>query len=490
MTSFGRFFRTTAFKLSLIYLAVFTAFSVFLIAYLGFNTGEILTRTLRANIEEEVRILREQYAVGGIQRLVRVVEARSRRPGAGVYLVTDFNGNPLAGNIADIADHILADTDGRLRPASYERLEASDPDRRHRALVRVFALDGGHRVVVGRDIGEREEFRGLIRDALRAALVVMIGLGLVTWWFVNRRVLKRIDQVSATSERIMAGDLSQRLTVTGSGDEFDRLGASLNAMLGRIDELMRGLKEVSDNIAHDLKTPLTRLRNRVELTLNGEPSEERYREALEATIAESDSLIQTFNALLLIARVEAGSNGSAMAEIDIGAVVAEAVELYEPVAEDAGVTLAADIASPAPARASRELVAQVVTNLIDNALKYGRPLAPESVPESAPASSDAVDAVDAAAGPAASPARLPAVSVGVRREASGVVIEVADNGPGVPPADRERVLHRFVRLEASRSAPGSGLGLALVAAVARLHGGSVELADAAPGLIVRLRLPA
>ncbi|MBL8575489.1 MAG: HAMP domain-containing protein [Hyphomicrobiaceae bacterium] len=467
MTSFGRVFRTTAFKLSLIYLAVFTAFSGFLIAYLAFNTGEILSRTLRANIDEEVRLLREQYTIGGVQRLVRVVEARSRRPGAGVYLVTDFNGNPLAGNIAEIPPHILNDTEGRLRPASYERLEATDPDRRHRALVRVFALDGGHRVVVGRDVGEREEFRGLIRDALRAALIVMIGLGLVTWWFVNRRVLKRIDQVSLTSERIMAGDLSQRLSITGSGDEFDRLGGSLNAMLGRIDELMRGLKEVSDNIAHDLKTPLTRLRNRVELTLNGEPSEERYREALEATIVESDGLIQTFNALLLIARVEAGSNGSAMAEIDVGEVVGEAVELYEPVAEDEGVTLTAEIAAPAMARASRELVAQVVTNLIDNALKYGRP----------PIEADGL-------------ARAPVVKVGVRRDGADVLIEVADNGAGVPEADRERVLHRFVRLEASRNAPGSGLGLALVAAVARLHGGAVELADAGPGLIVRLRWPA
>jgi signal transduction histidine kinase len=232
-------------------------------------------------------------------------------------------------------------------------------------------------------------------------------------------------------------------------------------MLGRMDELMRGLKEVSDNIAHDLKTPLTRLRNRVESTLAGEPSVERYREALEATITESDGLIQTFNALLLIARVEAGSATAALTETDLSATVADAVELYDPVAEEAGVTLTATIEPGVTARASRELIAQAVTNLIDNALKYGRP----------------------------DTSRPLAVTVHLARDAGGVRIEVSDNGPGIPAADRERVLGRFVRLEASRNAPGSGLGLALVNAVAHLHGGSVALSDAGPGLRVTMRWP-
>jgi len=253
----------------------------------------------------------------------------------------------------------------------------------------------------------------------------MIGLALVSWFFVSRRVLKRIDSVTATSRRIMAGDLSGRLEVTGTGDEFDRLADSLNAMLERIEHLLHGLKDVSDNIAHDLKTPLTRLRNRVEAALNGEPNSEGYRAALETTIEESDRLIQTFNALLMIARVEAGSPDGAMSEVEIGAVIRDVVELYEPLAEEKGIAVSVGPVEAIQLKASRELLGQALANLIDNAIKYA-PLC-----EEAP--------------------RPIAISVSSAREGNDLVVKVADNGIGIAASDRERVLQRFVRLEQSRS---------------------------------------
>jgi signal transduction histidine kinase len=259
----------------------------------------------------------------------------------------------------------------------------------------------------------------------------------------------------------MEGDLAGRLEVTGSGDEFDRLADSLNAMLSRIEHLLYGVKDVSDNIAHDLKTPLTRLRNRVEAALAGPADTANYRAALEATIEESDQLIKTFNALLMIARIEAGSPDGAMTDVDADAIVQDVAELYEPVAEETGVELAVDTApQPIMIRASRELLGQALANLIDNAIKYGAP-------------------VDGKA----------RIAISAGREGESLVLRVADNGPGIPAGDREHALQRFVRLEKSRTQPGSGLGLSLVAAVARLHHGTIELGDGNPGLVVTMRLP-
>lgn len=454
----GRFFRTTAVRLSLVYLVVFTAATFFLVGYVTRATTDLLTRQLKDAIEQEVSELEEQYQRGGLRRVLTLVEQKSRSPGAGVYLLGDFSGNILVGNIADLPPAVLDDASGAVRPIRYTRIGRGHDDD-HVALVRVMQVDGGFRVVVGRDVGERERFREAFGRAVRAIMIVMGVLAVVTWWFVSRRVLRRIDQVSATSKRIVAGDLSGRLPVTGARDEFDRLAESLNGMLGRIDDLMKGLKEVSDNIAHDLKTPLTRMRNRVEEALGGEADPDRYRVALEATIEECDGLIRTFNALLMIARVESGSQPAEMAETDLAAIAREVGELYEPVAEERGVALVIEAPGPALVIGNRELLAQALTNLVDNALKYGR-----------------------------AEGRDPTIRIAVTADDETVAASISDNGPGIPTADRQRVLGRFVRLEASRSEPGSGLGLSLVAAVARHHGGILELTDAGPGLSATLRI--
>ena len=474
MTALGKLFRTTAFKLSAIYLVVFAALAVFIIIYIAHNTSEVLGRQLNETIDQEIGDLVRQYDRGGIGRVVRFVDHLSRRPGASLFLVTDFSGNAIAGNVASVPAAVLADPDARPQRVRYARFDGTgDEVDDQLALVKVVELPSGFRLLVGRDIGEREQFRDVIRQAFRITIVVMIALGLLSWFFVNRRVLKRIDSVSETSKQIMSGDLSGRLQITGTGDEFDRLAENLNAMLGRIEQLMVGLKEVSDNIAHDLKTPLTRLRNRVETALREPIDATNTREVLEQVIEDSDQLIRTFDALLAIARVEASSSGVVMADIDVAEIAAEVAEMYEPVAEDAGMRFTVDLAGPAKVHGNRELIAQALANLVDNALKYG-------TPEEATETDDAADEND----------DRNAISLKVAREGPTVVAAVADRGPGIPEADHEKVRQRFVRLEASRNAPGSGLGLSLVHAVARMHNGDLDFADNHPGLVSTLRFPA
>ena len=463
MTTLGKLVRTTAFKLSVVYLAAFAIFSVLLVVYIGHTTQRMMSEQVNETIEAEVKGLGEQYAQGGIRRLIDVVERRGRQPGASLYLVTDYSGDFIAGNIAKLEGSMPRDPEVPIQIVHYLR-NAGDAQPQE-AAVRVFVLPNGFHILIGRDMSEGKRFREVIGSALRITIAVVGVLAVLSWLFVGRRVLRRIDAVSDTGRRIMEGDLSRRLHVTGSGDEIDRLAENVNAMLERIELLMQGLKDVSDNIAHDLKTPLTRLRNRVEAALREEPSVEGYRDALEATIEESDQLIRIFNALLKIARVEAGSPDEGMERVDACEIAREMAELYEPVAEDDGVTFTSDICDHAPVEGSRELIAQALANLVDNALKYGL-LAERS----------------ANAGPLH-------IALSVACAGGEVVMTVADNGPGIPEKDHERVLRRFVRLEESRTAPGSGLGLSLVQAVAHLHRGKLELADNAPGLIARLRLP-
>jgi signal transduction histidine kinase len=267
-----------------------------------------------------------------------------------------------------------------------------------------------------------------------------------------------------TSRTIMAGNLSGRLPVAGTEDELDRLAVNLNAMLERIEALMKSFKEVSDNIAHDLKTPLTRLRNSSEEALRTAKSEADYRAALQETIDESEELIRTFNALLLIARAESGQSSSYMTEFDASETAQGVAELYEPLAEEKGLVLKVESAGPVPVRGNRELVTQALANLVDNAIKYA---------------GDGRSQTDAAA----------EIVISVQSQNGRAVLAVSDRGPGIPEADRSRVVERFVRLEKSRSQPGSGLGLSLVSAVARLHGGEFRLEDNAPGLRALLLLP-
>ncbi len=461
MTALTRLIASSPFRLSLAYLAAFVLVAAMVIGFIGWRANELLTTQVIETLSAEVTGLREQFQVGGATRLRDIVSDRSQEPGGGLYLLTDATGRKLAGNLARAPFQLEEGRGGVFR---YRR--ASDEARRKdRIAVGVpLAVPGGFTLVVGRDIEDQQQFANTLWKAALSGIGLLALVGIGAGLLISRAVLGRIEAINAAARTIMAGDLSSRIPLAGTGDELDRLSASLNDMLARIEELMGALREVSNNIAHDLRTPLNRLRNNAEEAMRNPDDVPAYRAALAKTIEEADELIRTFNSLLLIARLEGRAIADSMSEVDVGAVVADVAELYEPVAEEAGLQL---VASPEPSiliTANRELISQAMANLVDNAIKYSA-AAPDS-------------------------ARAHKVTIAVAHVGSTVEIAVADDGPGIAPEDRQRALQRFVRLEQSRSAPGSGLGLSLVAAVARLHGGSIRLEDNHPGLRVVLSLPA
>jgi signal transduction histidine kinase len=436
----------------------------------------LITQT-QETINDEVLGLAQAYKRGGLPTLVRVVEQRSRQPSANLYLIADANGQILTGNVQSLEPGVLGNEGWTTRPFYYRRYGEGELDRQrnetsqsqtqeesrrgHDAVAVVLTLPNQMIMLVGRDLGEPQRFRDVVRRALMLALGMMGLGGILIWFFVGRAALKRIDGVSSASKRIMGGDLSGRLPVTGAGDEFDRLSQNLNTMLARIATLNEGLKQVSDNIAHDLKTPLTRLRNRAEATLAGKHKITDYREALEATISESDQLIKTFNAILMISRLEAGYSSENLAKVDLSAAIRDVVELYEPVAEEGGVTLEAAPMESIEIDGNRELIGQALSNIVDNAIKY---------------STDASE--------------KPAVLVKLERADGQIRLVVTDNGQGIPnEEDRARATERFVRLEKSRSQPGSGLGLSLAKAIMKFHRGRLDLLPANPGLSVVMSFP-
>jgi signal transduction histidine kinase len=300
---------------------------------------------------------------------------------------------------------------------------------------------------------------GAIRSTLLTALSITALFGIVGGVLISRNVLRRLEAINRTSEDIMSGNLSQRIPVQGSGDELDELALNLNRMLEQIERLMMGMREVADNIAHDLRTPLNRLRNKLEGAMIGNPPREETVAALESAIAEADGLISTFNSLLLIAEAETGAHRDTLEPVDLSEVIHDIADLYEPVAEDRGIALKFVAKSKVMVRGNRSLLARAAANLVENALKF--------TPQNGAVT----------------------VSAWIDPRSNRPKVSVRDTGPGIPEDDRERVLDRFVRLERSRNTPGSGLGLSLVAAVARMHDATISLEDAKPGLLATLTFP-
>ena len=469
MTALAKLFRTTVFKISLAYLVISAIGAGLVLGSVGSNIKTLIDEQIAQTVDADIAGLSEQYSQGGISRLVDSIEKRTRRPGADLYLVTTFAGEPIAGNIASLPPGVL--TRLGLIETLYQPA-GGVPEKHRRALARIFVLPGGFRLLVGHDLEETESLRHILGGALLTSLFWLVVIGTLGGLWVARRVLNRVDAINANARTIVAGDLTGRLPLAGTGDELDRLVQNLNAMLERITELMAGLQQVTDNIAHDLKTPLTRLRSRAEQALNFAKSSEEYRDALEKVIEESDRLIQIFDALLNIARAEAGAGREGMIDFDVASVTRDVAELYEPAAEERGFSLKISVEPNLLVHGSRELVGQAVANLVDNALKYG--------------------GLDAEGEPPRGPTEtvIRTVELSARRRGATIEISVADRGPGIAEKDRLRVLDRFVRLENSRSRPGSGLGLSLAAAVARLHNGALRIEDNAPGLRVVIALPA
>jgi signal transduction histidine kinase len=453
----------TPLRLALLAVAVVLVALALLIGWTFSATNAVLTRQVARAISADLVALTDEFDRSSRAGLLAAIEDRRQADPDSLYLLLSGKGGVrIGGNIAYVAPEHENAGDGYV--FHYVRQTAAGPRERLAAAAQKTLPDGSV-LIVGRDIEEQRQYIDHLRHLLLGGLITVSLLGLGGGLLVGRHILRRIDDMSHASRVIMAGDLSGRIPRRGTGDELDRLADSLNAMLERMERLMLGLREVSDNIAHDLKTPLNRLRNRAEAALREGSSSEAWREGLERTIEEADELIKTFNALLLITKLEAGALEDTLEPIDLAEVVTELVELYEPAAEEAGFKLQCSASARVPIRANRQLIGQAVANLIDNAIKY---------------SAGAVSADAASA---------PSIRVTVTADARNGEVAVADCGPGIAPADRVRALQRFVRLEASRSRPGTGLGLSLVTAVAQMHGGSVRLEDNAPGLRAILSVP-
>lgn len=442
-----RLFRTLAFRIALAYLGIFAISTSALVAFTYWNSKRALDAETDQTIDAEMAGLTEQYERLGLGGLVDVLNGRSIHSNQSLYILIGPRGHELAGNLDAWPQTTKAG--GGYVQFDYERRVGPNLER-HPARGLTLKLMGGFQLLVARDVHERYETERLFTTTLPWSVALMLLLGLIGGAVMSRNLINRLDTINNTSREIMAGDLSRRVPRNRSGDEFDALAQNLNQMLDRIERLMKGMREVTDSVAHDLRTPLNRLRNRIEGTLKHLPPDGAEAAQIEAAVAETDRLIATFNALLLIAEAEAGVAGNAMSRLDLSAIARDIWELYAPVAEEKGVALEIAPGGVVEVDGNGNLLSQALANLVDNAIKY--------TPSGG------------------------SVTIAVSPTPQGAVLSVSDTGPGIPEEDRARVVERFVRLEASRNSPGTGLGLSLVAAVAQLHNARLELSDNAPGL--------
>ena len=446
--------RSVAWRIAIGYGALFGLSMLALLVLVYWSAAGYMTRQMEAVVEAEVQGLAERYRGAGLRGLRDLVAERlARNPASSsIYLLADPGFRVIAGNLTGWPEA------ARSAERWIEfRLHAADDDPAgpewHRARARHFELPRGYHLLVGRNLRDLDEMRSAVVRAVAWGAGITVVLAVAGAWWMRRSVAARIESINRTSRRIMEGELSERIESHGSGDEFDELVANLNAMLERIETLMDDVRRVSDNVAHDLRTPLGRLRTRLE-QLRDAGGDGASAALAEAALAEADRMLATFNALLRIARIETGRRRHAFRRTDLAAIGNDVADLYAPLAEARGIAFRHS-GIEAPVDADPDLLFQSLANLLDNAIKY--------TPEGG------------------------AVTLQVTSDDHTVTAVVADTGPGVPPGEREAVLRRFYRLEPARGAPGSGLGLSLVAAVARLHEAALTLGDNAPGLVVRLR---
>jgi signal transduction histidine kinase len=443
--------RSAGVRFAAIYAGLLAVSALALAAFLWWATAGLLERQIDAAIRADIRGLAERWDDGKIQALALTIDDRLLQnvDDDAIYLLVDPGAHRLAGNLASWPPGVTS-ADG-----SYE-LAVSRAGVRSLARVQEVDLPGGFRLLVGRDVEGRARMRSLLTDALTYAMIVVVVMASVGALVVRDLFRRALSSVSETAAAIAAGDLTRRVRVSRRHDEFDQLAETINDMLDRIGRLMDGVRQVSNAIAHDLRTPITRARTRLEDASLHARTPEELRAAIDRATADLDGIVAVFQALLRIAEIEAGARRSAFARVDAGPVLSGLAELYGAAAEERGLTLRLDRPPPLPLYGDRDLIQQAVANLLDNAIKFS--------PEGG------------------------AVRLAGRLVPGGVEIVVADEGPGIAPEERGHATERFFRGETARSTPGAGLGLALVQAVAQLHGGSLALEDARPGLRAVLTL--
>jgi signal transduction histidine kinase len=426
---------------------------VLLLAAAAFwSTRSALEKQLIRRIEAETMLLEQEFRSKGIDGLIATVQQRTSVNGTLDYFVVDAAGKRLAGDLPITSDRL-----GWVEIDSGQDAGGRQNSDNETVRVLVTQLDGGFRLGVGEDleqVGEMEEtFLGILGSALGIVLVLGIGGGLL----LSAAFLRRVDMITRTADAIIDGDLSRRIERTGSGDDFDHLSATLNAMLDRIAGLMENLRQVSNDIAHDLRTPLSRLRQDLEEAQKRDLRTADFKRVIDGAVAEADVLLETFSALLRIAQIEAGTRRSAFRPVDLSDVARTVVEAYAPAVEESGRTLRAEIADGVQVNGDRGLLSQLFVNLVENALHHTPPGT--------------------------------TIALRLSRQPAGALAEVADTGSGIPADERVKVFRRFYRLERSRTTAGSGLGLSTVAAIVELHHAAIELLDNAPGLRVVIRFP-
>jgi signal transduction histidine kinase len=454
----NRLLRTTALRLTLRYALYYALLISTGLAILYWATSRYVDAQIETGLEREIDQLVQIDRRQGQTQLIASIKAEQRVSGNHLryYLLQDPQGVNLAGNLLDWPPGLNTDRAVRNIWIEDDLIPKRMPDVDGYWPMIGTRLADGSRLLVAQSISQAEDLQEFILSAMAVILILSVGLAITMGWFLGRTFLRRIDSINRTAGLVADGKLSNRITLSDRNDEFDELASHLNAMLDKIELLLTGMREVTDNVAHDLRKPLTRMRNRIEVTLLDQRDSEEYRHALEETIADVNELMHTFNSLLEIAQAEAGSFRGEWTDVDLSELLQDIGELFMDEAEDHPARFNFQIEPGLHARGNRHLLAQAISNLLDNAFKY--------TPDNC------------------------SITLSARSESDLIYIIVADQGPGIPAEQRGHVLERFVRLDTARAMNGNGLGLSLVKAVAALHKAELRLEDNQPGLRVTLVL--
>jgi len=448
--------RSSTLKLAFIYVVAFCAAIFGLLGYVYWSTVTYLYEITDRAISADAALLTKAYEAGGREGLVTLINRRVTDVyfNDWVYLLADDSFDYVAGNLKSWPDLLRGDEGwSTLAPGAWQ----SEAARRLPVRVKQQLLPDGHHLLLGRDIEELDRFGQSVTIGLGSAAIIFLILAAAAGISTSRRSVARIEAINATSREIMRSGLGERIPLRGTGDEWDGLAENLNSMLDRIEELVETNRQVSDNVAHDLRTPLTRTRGRLERTCDQQLDLSHYRSLVNDTISDLDEILTTFSSLLRISQIEARDRTAAFRSTDLSEIVREVVELFEPAAEERAVRIQLSADKKVSVVGDRDLLFDAISNLVDNAIKHG---------------GDRGE-----------------VRIAVMRGADGPVLSISDRGPGIPIEERSHVLRRFYRLERSRNRPGNGLGLSLVAAVANLHDADIVMADNSPGLRIELHFP-
>ena len=448
-----KFGYSTIFTMTIVFVVIFVGAVAFIGGFVFWSTVGFMDRQTNTVIETDIEGLAAVYQRSGLGGLIATIESRIERDPtrSSIYLVADDQRTPVVGNISAWPS-VGPNESGWIEFGLTERTTGI----KTRARSRQFLLLGGVNLLVGRDIRNSQSTKKLIERSLLSAMAIAIIVGISAGLLFSRRVGRRLQNISRTSREVMQGNLAERVPILGRGDDLDEVGQSFNAMLDEIQQLLSGIEHVTDNIAHDLRTPLSRLRNRLAQLRHAASENGESTASIEACVVEVDQLLATFSALLRIAKLEAAGHGKNFGIVDLEEVVHAAVELYEPLADERKIAVRVD-ATRIEMRGERELLMQAVCNLLDNAIKF-------------------------------SPAHGK-IDIELKRDATGVTLTIADSGGGVEVSDRERIFDRFYRAERARDTEGAGLGLSMVNAICAHHGAIISMHDHNPGLRVQILFP-